>query len=211
MSIYNEPERVCPSGTLEDWLQFIGAQVLGHDNLELALALSVTAPVSYLLKEAGTLSDYPIWALIGDSSTGKTTSLKLIASVWGSPDENNGLLFDLHATENAIYKLMAKNQGVPVLLDETSSVPDWSFDNFLYNLPKGHGKLRCDSKGDLRDTDHFAGAVIFTGEQSLFLQTKMNDGIFARLLEFTLPWTESAAHAHAVEKGSRKFHGTAAE
>ena len=209
-STYFFPQRTRPKGVLSEWKTFIEQQVLGHTNLELALSLSVTAPVVFLLKRANLLSELPLWALIGPSSTGKTSALKLMASVWGSPEESTGLLYDLHATQNAIYELCTNNQGIPILIDETSSVPEWDFGKFLYNLPKGHGKVRCDSQGNVRNVNCFSGTVIFTGENSLFHQTSKNDGLYARLVEFTLPWTDNAEHAEAVEYGSRQYYGTAA-
>ena len=210
-SKYYQPQRVHPSGELCDWVDFISKEVIGHVNLELALALSVTAPVAYLLQRAKLLSEIPLWALIGKSSTGKTTALKLMASVWGSPEETGGMLTDMHTTQNALYALLSHNQGIPLLIDETSSVPDWNFTKFVYNLPKGHDKQRCDSTGNVREANQFSGAVIFTGETSLFQQTNMNDGLYVRLVEFSLPWTDSAEHAEAVEHGCRSFYGTAAK
>ena len=184
--------------------------VCGHTYLELALALSVTALVACTLKAKNLLSDLPIWALIGKSSTGKTTALRLMASIWGSPEDFSGMIYDLHATQNAIYALMEQNQGLPILIDETSGVPEWDFSKFLYHLPKGHDKVRCQTNGMLQQTKLFSGAVIFTGEKSLFDQSNKNDGLYARLIEFELPWTDSARHAEELEYACRCYNGTAA-
>lgn len=209
LSEYADPVKTKPVGTLDSWRRIMRDEVLGHENLELALALSVTAPVAYLLREAKIIPLIPLWALIGKTSTGKSTTLKCIASLWGSPEESRGLVTDLNATQNAFFAQLANSCGFPALIDETSSVPEWDFGKVIYNLPKGRDKLRCDQHGQVRKPVYFSGAVILTGERSLFEQTNGNAGLAARLVEFQLPWTDDEHHAQRLEYGCRCNYGTA--
>ena len=110
---------------------------------------------------------------------------------------------------NAFYAQLQRQLGVPALVDETSSVPEWDFGKVLYNLATGREKRRCTSDGQLREASEYSGCVIFTGERSLFDQTNGNDGLYARLVELTLPWTDDAAHAAQLEFGCRNNYGTA--
>lgn len=119
------------------------------------------------------------------------------------------MITDLNATQNAFFAQLGNICGLPALIDETSSVPEWDFTKVLYNLPKGRDKLRCASDGSVRPSIHYSGAIILTGESTLFDQTNGNQGLNARLVEFTLPWTDDAAHAHRLEYGVRRNHGTA--
>lgn len=208
-SEFHDSAKTRPRGTLDSWRSVMIREVVGHPNLELALALSVTAPISHLLCEADKMSLIPIWALIGTSSTGKTTALKLMASVWGSPRESSGLITDLNTTQNAFFAQLGSICGLPALIDETSSAPEWDFTKVLYNLPKGRDKLRCSSDGSVRPSIYYSGAIIFTGEKTLFDQTTGNQGLTARLVEFTLPWTDDAAHAQRLEYGIKRNYGTA--
>lgn len=203
------PEKTKPMGTLESWKTVIAAEVLGHPNMELALSLSALAPVAHLLKLARVISLIPIVAFIGRSSTGKTVSLKTLSSVWGSPEESMGMISDLNATQNAFFAQLGNCIGLPSIFDETSAVPEWDFTKMVYNLPKGRDKLRCDGEGKVRLPIHFSGAIILSGEKSLFEQTTQTAGLSARLLELTLPWTDDEYHADRLEYGVRHNYGTA--
>ena len=207
-SEYVYPEKTKPSGTLEDWRNLILEEVIGHTNLELALSMSALAPVAYLLRYEKVISLVPLIAFIGRSSTGKSVSLKLIASVYGSPEESYGLISDMNATSNALMAQLSNNTGIVSIFDETSAY-DGDFSTFAYHLPKGRDKLRCNSEGKIRSPLYFSGAILFSGEKSLLEQTNGNGGLFARLLEITLPWTEDEFHANRLEYGCRHQYGTA--
>ena len=210
-SRYVVPEIMLPRGELENWLAVIKDEVLGHPTLELALAIGVVAPVAHLLREAHAIMDLPIVAFIGQSSSGKTTAMRISASVWGYPAESVGIIDDLNATQNAFFQSLARNVGVPTFVDETSAKPSWDFNEMLYFLPKGRDKKRCDASGQIRSTAFFSGAVIFTGERSLLKMAEENSGLHARILELTMErWTEDAEHAERITDGCCQYYGTAA-
>lgn len=204
-SEFKRPEITAPKHDFASWKKFVEAEVIGHKCMELALTLGAAAPVAHLLREAKVLTLVPIWALIGESSTGKTTALKLMASIWGSPS----IIANLNATQNAFYGQLSDKYGLPALIDETSSMPDWDFTKVLYHLPEGRSKLRCDSSGKVVDPYFYSGAIVFTGERSLFEQTNGNTGLVARLIEFQLPWTDDANHAQRLNTGCGEYYGTA--
>lgn len=208
-SEYIESAQTKPSGTLDSWRGLKQREVIGRVNMELALCLSVTAPVAHLLRESKIIPLIPLWALIGQSSTGKTTALKLMASIWGSPEESAGLVTDLNATLNGFFAQLGQAYGMPSLIDETSCVPEWDFTKVVYNLPKGRDKTRCNTDGTVRDHVHYSGAIVLTGETSLFNQTSGTQGLLARLVEFSLCWTDDEAHAQRLEYGCRRNYGTA--
>lgn len=56
---------------------------LARPTVALALAIGASAAVIPLLKEAGVFSETPIFALIGRSSSYKTTMLKMMAGIYG--------------------------------------------------------------------------------------------------------------------------------
>lgn len=210
LSSYIDEEKTKPQGTFDEWRNLILADVVGNPNMELALSLGALAPIAHLLLEKKVLSLVPLIALIGASSAGKTTCMKLMASIYGSPEESRGLLSDLNATQNAFFAQLGSVFGLPALLDECSSVPEWDFTKVVYNLPKGRDKLRCNSEGKVRESIRFSGAIIMSGERSLFKQTKNTQGLYARLVEFSpSSWTNDAAHANRIEYGCRNNYGTA--
>ncbi len=209
VSEYIDPEITKPMGTLESWRDFVTKEIVGHQNMELALAIGGVAPVAHLLREDGVISDIPIIALVGPSTSGKTTALKLMASIYGAPKESDGIIRDLHSTQNAFFAQLGNSKGMPALIDEISSVPEWDFTKIIYNLPKGHDKRRCNGDGEVKKPLTYSGAIIFTGEYSLLEQTNANQGLYARLLELTLPWTVDGDHARKIEAGCQQNYGTA--
>ena len=208
-SVFVDEALTRPSGSLATWLSVMENEVVGHSNMEFALALGATAPLAFLLKEAHLISLLPLWALIGPSSTGKTVALMTMGSIYCAPEEGSGIVGDFLSTQSAIYAKLGACNGLPAIFDEASAVPDWDVTPLLYNLPKGREKLRCDSTGALRKANSFSTSVIVTGERSLFDQTARTPGLFARLVEFTLPWTESDGHAQRLERGCRQNYATA--
>lgn len=205
------PKMTKPSGTFEAWHGLMTKYALGRPELELALALSAVAPIAHLLTEKNVLDLVPVIAFIGKSSTSKTTTLKMIASVYGAPNLRDGILSNLNATDNAFCELLSCRNGYPTLIDETSILPTWDFANALYNIPTGRSKLRCDSNGKLKEPKTYSGCIFLTGEYSLFKQLNCDDnsGIRARLVQFGYQWASSAEHAEAIEKGCRENYGTA--
>jgi len=67
-------------GTLEQWRERVAALCAGNSRLVFAVACAFAGP---LLRPAGVESGG--FHLRGDSSSGKTTALKVAASVWGGP------------------------------------------------------------------------------------------------------------------------------
>lgn len=204
-------EIFAPRGTLDGWRALMEQEVLGHVPLELALAVGAVAPIAHLLREAHLVTDMPLLALVGPSSGGKTTSIRCSASLWALPTED-GMIDDLNATENAFLETIARNVGLPAFIDETSTgvKPSFNLEQLCYFLPKGKGKKRCNSDGSLKRQLTFSGAVVFTSEDSLLRRMAKNQGLHARLIEFSLEkWTHDAAHAERLTEGCCLNYGTA--
>jgi len=195
-----------PHGSLTGWRLAVKKHIYSKGNMELALALGAVSPIAHLFIEAGIINEVPLYALIGASSSGKTTSLFAEASIWFSKEQ----IADFNCTQTAFVEQLCESKGMAMLVDESSAVADWDFTGLLYNLPKGQSKLRCNSDGSLRERKNFSGAIIFTGERSLFEQTNGNRGLEARLLELNLPWTVDASHAEAIAKDFSIHYGVAA-
>ena len=204
-SAHVDPEKVAPYGELSQWQEDIKKVVVGNPYLELALAIGAMAPIAHILMNKKIITEVPLIALIGNSTTGKTTSLTLMSSIWF----DSSMISDFNCTQNAFFEQMAQARGLPMLIDEASAVPSWDFTNTIYNLPKGRSKLRCSSSGKIVTPLKFSGAIIFTGEKSLLEQTAKTRGLEARLLELNLPWTANKKQANDIEKLCRSSYGVA--
>ncbi len=209
-STYVDSSATKSKGSLQGWTEGIFDYVIGNAPLELALAISASAPLVPLLQRKKRLDLLPMVALIGDSTTGKTTSLRLMASLWGNPNENGGVIGNLNCTQNAFYAALASKVGLPLLIDETSTKAGFDFDSLLYHLPTGTEKSRCNNDGTVKEAKKYSGTIVFTGETSMLRQTSGNDGLYARLLELTLTWTESADHAEGLVRAIKANYAQAA-
>lgn len=208
-STYFKPEKTMPKGSLKGWRKGMRNCVLGRPNMELVLAMTALPPVSHSLREENVITDVPIIAFIGPSSTGKTLSLRTLGAGYGKPTISSGIIDDLNCTMNSFYARMNGNYGWPILLDEsTSKYSDWNFPSILYTLANGQDKARCDSSGTVRVSSTFSGSVFLSGEVSL-LQRAETSGVKARILELTLPWTTGEIHATALERAIYAHHGHA--
>lgn len=208
-SKYINMDELGMQGTFESWRQVIEEEVLGNPYLELALAIGASAPLVYLMRKDGLYSELPVIALVGQTSTGKTTSIRLIASIEGSPLEGAGLVKDLNATTNAFFKQMAEKQGNCFLFDEATGKGDWRIADVLYSLVKGIEKARCSASGKLNDRAMFSGTVVLSGEQSLISDSKLNGGALGRIIEASFPWTRSGEHADRLCRKLNENHGHA--
>ena len=208
-SRYTDMKGIDPKGDLDGWLQLVVDEVVGRIPLELALAIGASAPILYLLRKDGIFPELPVIALIGESSTGKTTAFRLMGSIDGSPAEGVGRLKDLNSTMNAFFSQMARHQGTTFLFDEATGKGDWGIADVLYSLVKGVERARCRPNGTLNDRATFSGTVALTAETSLLANAKLNGGLLSRILELCLPLTESKEHADRLNKKLNEHHGWA--
>ena len=209
-SVYTGKALIKPAGDMKSWKKIVQDEVVGHPNLELALAIGASSPVVHILrKERKLFTENPIWGIIGESSTGKTTALRLMASVFGSPEESCGIIGDCNSTENAFYKRLSNSIGMPLIVDEATGKTNWNFADIIYNLSKGQDKDRCSSDGELKERTEFSGTIVISGEKSILEECNPNSGCYARMKELNLNWTDSAEHAERLVAGLRQNYGTA--
>lgn len=172
-----------PKGSFAEWQVFIRKHIVPHTERSLTLMLGATAPLAFVLKEEGAFVDVPVYALINTSSTGKTTLLYLISSMFANPQLFIG---SFNATTGALYAMLEKNGGMPYLCDEATHVPNIDWDDLLYVLPTGKEKRRLNSKGELKPLVNFSGAVIMTSETSILGRSRGTGGESCRIIEFNL-------------------------
>ena len=208
-SVYSNQEETACNGSLQTWLDMVNEEVIGKTELELALAIGVSAPLAYLLRKEGAFAEVPVVALVGTSSTGKTSTLRLIASMFGSPHEGVGLVKDMNATKVAFFKDLGRRPGFPLIIDEAMIKRDWNLSDAIYEVSKGIEKATCTSNRNLNVRSTFSGTVVFTSEKSILEDGKITGGKVARLVELTLDWFRDADHARRVSQKINANHGSA--
>ncbi len=146
------------SGTLADWQHHIAAYCAGNSRLVLAVACGFAA---ILLHPAGAESGG--LHFVGESSTGKTTALKVAASVFGAPD----YLQRWRATTNGIESLAALRSDTLLVLDELSQVDPKEAGEIAYMLANGSGKARAGKNGAARSRQEWRLLFLSAGEVGL--------------------------------------------
>lgn len=146
------------SGTLTDWQQQIAAYCTGNSRLVLAIACAFA---SLLLCPAGAESGG--LHLVGESSSGKTTVLKIAASVFGAPD----YLQRWRATANGLESLAALRSDTLLVLDELSQVDPKEAGEIAYLLANGSGKARAGKNGMMRSRQEWRLLFLSAGEVGL--------------------------------------------
>lgn len=129
-------------GDLAKWRELIGRHCVGNSRLAFAVALAFAGPL--LAWAPGT--DGGGFHLTGDSSCGKTTALRVAASVWGGP----GYLQRWRATDNGLEALAAQHSDGLLCLDELAQLDARVAGESAYLLSNGQGKSRAGRTGGAR-------------------------------------------------------------
>jgi len=147
-SASSSPSTFKQKGKLADWQQHVAAPCAGNSRLVFAVSAALAAP---LLEITGLESGG--FHYRGDSSTGKTTALRVAASVWGGLD----YLQRWRASDNGLEGLAAQHSDCLLVLDEISQVDPKAAGEVAYMLANGSGKARANRTGGLRATQRAGG------------------------------------------------------
>lgn len=164
-------------GKLETQLEALRAAWAADPIAAVTICGALAAP---LLKPIGA-SGFAVH-LVGDSSRGKSSMLKIAASVYGNPNSEawvpswNSTGVGLEVRAHALCDL-------PLCIDEAGVVEAQQRERAVYMLIGGTGRVRGSRGGGLRDTLNWRTVVLSTGEQDL-TTTSAPTGAQARVLQF---------------------------
>jgi putative DNA primase/helicase len=162
--VAREPSLFNTGGTLEEWREAVAARCVGNTRLMLAVSAAFAAPLLELLAEDGGGLH-----LRGASRVGKTTALRVAASVWGGePGSGAGAYIrQWRATSNAVEGVAAAHSDTLLALDELGQADARDIGASAYMLANGQGKSRADRGGGLRAPLRFRTLFLSTGELGL--------------------------------------------
>lgn len=147
------------AGTLDDWKEHVANHAKGNSRLILALCAAFAGPLLDILgQESGGFN------LMGTSSTGKTTSLLMAASVWGKGAMSNGYILTWRGTDNGFETQAALHSDTLLCLDELSQVSPKVLNEAAYMLGNSQGKQRATRTGAARDVRSWRTMILSTGE-----------------------------------------------
>lgn len=147
------------SGTVEQWRASIGQLASGNSRLIFAIATAFAPSLAKLVGE-----DSGGFHLRGASSSGKSTALKVAASVWGNPQDYCRLW---RSTSNGLEGLAALHNDGLLLLDELSQIDPREAGESAYLLANGQGKTRASRTGTVKPSSRWALFFLSAGEESL--------------------------------------------
>lgn len=146
------------AGTLEDWQEQVGRYCVGNSRVAFAVSLAFAAP---LLRLVG--MDGGGYHLKGESTDGKTTTMKAATSICGGPD----YWHTWRSTGNALEGTASRRNDAAMMLDEIREVDGREAGNIAYMLANGQGKGRAGTDGELRARKQWRLLFFSTGELSL--------------------------------------------
>lgn len=147
------------------WVERIGALCVGNSRLVFAVACAFAGP---LLRPAGMESGG--FHLRGDSSSGKTTALRLAASVYGGPS----YMQRWRTTDNALEAIAAQHCDSLLILDELAQVEGKVAGECAYMLANEQSKARATRGGAARA--RLSWRLLFLSAGELGLADHMAEG-----------------------------------
>lgn len=99
----------------------------------------------------------------GRTSTGKTFTLKVAASVWG----NDGLITEWNSTKNSIEAQAVFFNSFPLLKDDTRNTYPKFITDMVYNFSGGKTKSRSNTNRTLDEVKTWKNILLSTGEVSI--------------------------------------------
>lgn len=154
--------KIAVSGSLEDWRDNIATYCTRNTLLTFAVCTAFAGP--FLDIQAAESCGFHF---VGDSSLGKSTLLKVAASVYGNPATGE-YTKTWRTTDNALEGMAAAHSDCLLVLDEIGQIEPRIVGETVYSLGSGVGKSRATEAGSNRGNQHRWRVVfISSGEKTL--------------------------------------------
>lgn len=147
------------SGSFDSWRDSVAAPASGNSRLVFSIRLALAGPLAQLVGE-----DSGGFHLRGASSIGKSTTLRLAASVWGKPAN---YVRSWRTTTNGLEGLAALHNDGLLILDEIGQIDPSTAGDSAYLLANGQGKARANRNGLARTPQRWRLLFLSAGEESL--------------------------------------------
>ncbi len=185
-------DAVREAGDVERWREVVGDVCRRHDVVRLAVACSAAPALLHLLRAPGWCLD-----IASASSRGKTSTLRVAASVWGDPAV---LVRGWDTTRVGVERLAGALCSLPVALDDTqrAAKPDVPV-QVVYDITSGVGRSRGSITG-MQASARYETVILSTGEGPLAGRSAHAGGARARtMIVEGSPWgAESLAVAERI-------------
>jgi putative DNA primase/helicase len=140
------------------WLTMVAEPCEGNSYLILALSCAFAGPLLEPLNIPGLGIHY-----FGDSTTGKSTSLAVAASVWGPAK----FMMSWRTTINGLEIQAVSRSSTLIPVDESQQVDPKVLDASVYMLLNGTAKAAMNKDRSAREIEHWHACVLSSGERSI--------------------------------------------
>ena len=196
-------------GSIDSYISELNDLICDSIPIQYLLSASMSAAVMTALKMTCNLDLHSyIINVVGASSTGKTITSRLCASLWSDPNKDN-IFTAMLSTNNAMFKKLGGRFGVPMFLDESTIVGNINTSEFGYTIYEEREKHRLNPDCSERVSGTWNTIVVMTSEEHFHASEKsQNGGLVVRIhnaenLEFTL----DSEHADEISDFVTKNYG----
>lgn len=205
-------------GALEEWQHAVARPCSGNSRLVLALCTAFAGPLLRLVQlDSGGIN------LRGASSKGKTTALRVAASVWGGP----GFMQRWRATDNALEAIAVQHSDCVLILDELGQLDPRVAGECAYMLSNEQEKSRATrsglarkrrtwrllflSSGEIGLADHMAeaGKRVRAGQEVRMVDVPLDAGKGMGGLEDLHAFSSPADLAESIVGAASRVYGVA--
>ena len=166
------------SATLDAWKQQVGVLCENNPNLIFVICHALSAPLRVEHKRP-----FVIIQFIGPSSVGKTTTQKVVTSMWVSPLAE-GAIPQLNGTLIGIYERLSQYAGQPACFQDTRQFAAASeLEKLLYSVADASSRFKHG-----KSSKPLTCTLILSNERSILDMAakdkdNLDEGVFARYLE----------------------------
>jgi hypothetical protein len=197
-------------GTLGGWLEVM--HTLADETLmipQVSILASLVPPLQSKLQIPNFILD-----IHGNSSTGKSTTLKLAASVYGRPYDPDSLVMQWMNTQVAVEQVAGLCSELPIYLDDAQHCPAELKRSLIYMIANGRGKGRSARGRGVGEVTTWHTVALSTSEEPLH-ECSPHEGARGRILSIggmTPPFRPGMSSlVQPLERAVATCHGHAGE
>ena len=199
-------DHLLSGGSLTTWIANCNEFITNKEIAQMVIAAGFSAEVVGFLQ-----SGVIILNLCGSSSIGKSTASDFVTSIYSKPRDIR-IYSTFDSTENNLKSIARNNYGVAVVIDDTSTSKENSFQTLIYGLGNGISRGRLLTNGERQETYKWFTSFITSSEQSMYENTDVKQGMIRRLIELKVEsgdLTENAQHANHIREIVEENYGLA--